>query len=167
MSEAARMNEGKAMLGFLMQFPTAVEAFARVKEVGAIKYERDNWKKGNKPDWEYIDAALRHIMAFVNGEYYAQDTGCSHLAHAAWNLFAIQDLNYAGETHDKELFRQMCAHWAREKEKGSAPVRFENDEDPRVAKYRQLLENYNKRGRPAEVLDDPPDHDPIDPEDFM
>lgn len=165
MSEAARMNEGKAMLAFLLQFPTAAEAFARVKEVGAIKYERDNWKKGNKPDWEYLDACLRHLFAFVNGEYYAQDTGCSHLAHAAWNLFALQDLNYAGCTHDKQLFKTMCEHWAGKKRQ--EPTTY-SDEDPRVAKYRQLLENYKKNGCPAEAIPDPDDTSSlVDPEYFM
>lgn len=116
MTTAARMNNGKPQLSFLLQFPTAVEAFARVKELGAIKYERDNWQLGGKPDWEYLDACLRHVMAFMSGEYYAEDTGCPHLAHAAWNLFALQELNYPGQSHDPELFAQMCEEWAKKKE---------------------------------------------------
>lgn len=111
MSEAARMNEGKPQLGFVLQFPTAMEAFARVKELGAVKYERDNWKKGNKPDWEYLDACMRHLTAFANGEFFASDSGCSHLAHAMWNLCALQELNYKGITHDPEVFRNMLQHW--------------------------------------------------------
>lgn len=108
---AARDNPGKPQLSFILQFPTAIAALARVKELGAIKYERDNWKKGGKPDWEYLDACLRHIMAFMEGEIFAQDTGCTHLSHALWNIMALQDLNYKGITHDPELFAAMCEYW--------------------------------------------------------
>ena len=119
---SARFNQGKPQLGFLLQFPTAMEAFARVKEMGAIKYDRDNWKLGGKPDWEYLDAVMRHLTAHAaylagEGEYFAEDTGCSHLAHAAWNMFALQELNYEGSTHDPELFAAMAKYWAEEKER--------------------------------------------------
>lgn len=108
---AARMNEGKPELGYILEFPTALEAFARVKMLGAAKYNRGNWKKGGKPDNEYLDACLRHLTAFVSGEFYAQDSGCSHLAHATWNLMALQELNYPGQTHDQELFESMLRYW--------------------------------------------------------
>lgn len=111
MAEALRMNNGKPQLGYLLQFPTAIQAFARVKELGAAKYEKGNWKKGGKPDDEYIDAAMRHMMAFVEGEKIAEDSGCLHLAHAAWNLFALMELNYPGEVYDKTLFDQMMEFW--------------------------------------------------------
>jgi len=106
-----RDNQGKPQLSFILQFPTAIAAHARVKELGAIKYERDNWKKGGKPDHEYLDACLRHISAFMEGETFADDTGCTHLAHAMWNIMALQDLNYKGVTHDPELFASMCEYW--------------------------------------------------------
>lgn len=112
---AARMNEGKPELGYLLEFPTAVEAFARVKMLGAAKYERGNWKKGGKPDNEYIDACLRHLMAFVSGETFASDSGCPHLAHAIWNLFALMELNHKGVTHDPELFNKMMKYWEEQK----------------------------------------------------
>ena len=115
-SAALRDNSGKAPLSFVLQFPTAISAFARVKELGAIKYERDNWKKGGKPDWEYLDAALRHIVAFMSGETFAEDTGCTHLAHAMWNIMALQDLNYPGVVYDKELFDQMSRYWTQRRQ---------------------------------------------------
>lgn len=110
--EASRMNAGKAEWDYIFDFPTAVEAFCRVKELGAIKYERDNWKAGGKPDREYISAVGRHISAFKQGETFATDTGCLHLAHAMWNVMALIELNYPGVTHDPELFAKMSEHWA-------------------------------------------------------
>lgn len=109
---ASRANAGKVMLSFVLQFPTAIKAFARVMEIGAVKYLRDNWKKGGKPDWEYLDACLRHLTDFENGETFAADTGCLHLAHAMWNIMAIIELNYPGVTHDPERFAVMMQHWA-------------------------------------------------------
>lgn len=112
--QSKRMNAGKAPLSFLLDFPKAVEAFARVKELGAAKYERDNWKLGNKPDEEYLDACLRHLVAYKAGEEFANDSGCHHIAHAAWNLFALLELNIAAP-YDPELFRSMIAKWENDK----------------------------------------------------
>lgn len=108
---AARYNAGKPMLGFLLQFPTAIASLARVKELGAAKYERDNWKKGGKPDHEYVDACLRHLTAHVNGETFADDSGCTHLGHAMWNIMALIELNYPGTTHDPETFDGHVESW--------------------------------------------------------
>jgi hypothetical protein len=109
------MNTGKAQLDFILDFPIAMEAFCRVKELGMAKYDRDNWKLGGKPDAEYLAACLRHMMAHASGELYASDSGCLHLAHAMWNLAALIELNVK-ETHDAELFTAMVAHWKRFKE---------------------------------------------------
>lgn len=108
---AARDNQNKPMLSFILQFPTAIAALARVKELGAIKYGRDNWKKGGKEDWEYLDALMRHLKDLVNGETFAGDTGCTHLGHIMWNIMALQDLNYPGITYDPELFEAMKEYW--------------------------------------------------------
>ena len=107
---ATRMNQGKPLFSFILDFPKALLAFCRVKEVGAIKYERNDWKEGGKPDEEYLDAALRHMVEFKNGEQFASDTGCHHLAHAAWNLFALLELN-VNEVEAPDLFRAACEHW--------------------------------------------------------
>lgn len=132
---ADRYNQGKPMLSFVLQFPTAVEAFSRVKEIGAIKYARDNWRKGGKPDHEYLDAALRHIMAYMDGEVFAEDTGCTHLGHAMWNIMALQELNNKGVTHDPELFEEMCDYWAsvkKAKDNGVDPPTLDEWRDSRA-----------------------------------
>ena len=90
---ALRYNQGKPQLSFVLGFRKALGALARVFEQGAIKYERDNWKKGGKPDAEYIDSALRHMAALADGELYDPDTGCLHAAHVMWNMGALLELN--------------------------------------------------------------------------
>jgi hypothetical protein len=133
--KAERLNTGKPMLSFLLQFPTAIEAFSRVKEMGAIKYARDNWRKGGKPWYEYIDAAMRHMVEFIKwkmgdpeADFYAYDTGNSHLAHAMWNLMAIQDLNYPGMTYDREVFAKMAELWSQRQELGPEETNRRLDE---------------------------------------
>jgi len=98
MADAAlRFNAGKPDLSFLLGFSHANEALARVFEQGAIKYERDNWKKGGKPDAEYLGSALRHIQKHADGQLWDADTGCLHLAHAVWNLNALIELNVTSD----------------------------------------------------------------------
>lgn len=108
---SARNNAGKVELDYILEFPTPVEAFCRVKEHGAAKYERGNWRKGGKPDHEYTSACLRHILAFKRGEFYADDSGCAHLAHAIWNLMALMELNYPGDVINTEVFFEKLKYW--------------------------------------------------------
>lgn len=65
-----------------------LEDVARVENHGAQKYERGNWQKGTPED--YLDAALRHISARLQGRY-LDDEGpdpsrLPHLAHAICSL---------------------------------------------------------------------------------
>ena len=94
MNEALRYNEGKAELAEILQFDNALEALAKVMSQGGVKYEHRNWLKGGKPDAEYLNSALRHLLSFEQGEFYDQDTGCAHIAHVAWNMLALLRLNH-------------------------------------------------------------------------
>lgn len=68
--------------------PEFLEKVAAVLTDGAKKYSTDNWKKC--PDKSlYVDALLRHINAWQQGESVDKDTGISHLAHAACNLMFL------------------------------------------------------------------------------
>lgn len=50
---------------------------------GAVKYKRNNWRKG-QPISRYYDSAQRHLWAFAEG-----DTSEDHLAAAMWNICSI------------------------------------------------------------------------------
>lgn len=95
--KASRYNEGKPQLSYLLDFDRALDALVKVCEQGAIKYEELNWKKGGKPDREYIDSCLRHVKAYQNGEVYDKDMGTIHIANAAWNLLAMLELNVCSQ----------------------------------------------------------------------
>lgn len=53
-------------------------------EAGAVKYGRDNWKKG-QPISRYIDSIYRHLWAYMDG--------CEeedHLGAVIWNAMCLQ-----------------------------------------------------------------------------
>lgn len=117
---AQRLNSGKAQVSYMLHFPTVLEVMGRIMEFGATKYEDGNWKLGGKPDKEYLDSGMRHLLYWLSGEEFDPDSGCNHLGHAIWNLCALLQLNYPGHVFDEEIFRAQCKHWAEEKEKKNA-----------------------------------------------
>lgn len=59
----------------------ALEAIAQVLAFGANKYAAHNWRKGIQYS-RLLDAALRHLYAFADGEDLDPESGLSHVAHA-------------------------------------------------------------------------------------
>lgn len=60
----------------------------KVYEFGAQKYEDHNWRKGYR--WSLsIAAMLRHVWAWIGGETNDPESGCNHLAHAAWHCMTL------------------------------------------------------------------------------
>ena len=69
----------------------ALQKVVEVQEFGASKYPVDSWK-AMTGDYKrrYLDAALRHLTAILQGEDYAEDSKLPHAAHLACNaLFLI------------------------------------------------------------------------------
>lgn len=58
-----------------------IEEISRVREFGQKKYSRENWRLGFKYN-RSLAAALRHILAFKEGEDLDPESGLSHIAHA-------------------------------------------------------------------------------------
>lgn len=91
-----RKDDGKVKLELI---PAEwIWALGQVLTQGAEKYEIRNWERGMK--WgKMIGCAMRHVLYFVCGQRYDQESGCHHLAHAAWNILALMtyDLRNIGE----------------------------------------------------------------------
>lgn len=61
---------------------------ARVYRMGSEKYRPHNWRKGYA--WSLsLDAGLRHLAAFMEGEDRDPESGEPHLAHAAFHMLAL------------------------------------------------------------------------------
>lgn len=63
--------------------PEAIRALAKHFENGSKKYGDRNWEKG-QPLSRYLDSALRHLFAVLEGK-----TDEPHAEAAAWNLVAF------------------------------------------------------------------------------
>jgi hypothetical protein len=70
----------------------ALRRYFRHLENGAKKYGDRNWELG-QPDSSYVDSAMRHLLAFMEG-----DKTEDHLAALVWNA--------AGLIHNDELCRR-------------------------------------------------------------
>lgn len=79
LAKGNKSDTGKPMLS-LTPYSALVEE-AKVMMFGLEKYGRDNWRKGLEFT-RLIDAALRHLHAFNEGENNDPESGISHLAHA-------------------------------------------------------------------------------------
>lgn len=63
----------------------SIEAMARVRRYGINKYgAAESWRDVEPHRW--IDAALRHIYAHLNGEIIDPESGLPHLWHASTSL---------------------------------------------------------------------------------
>lgn len=76
-------REGKGRYDLLP--PHAIFRLARTFEKGATKYGERNWEKG-QPLTRYIDSAMRHLFAFLEGR---RDE--DHAAQAMWNVAALME----------------------------------------------------------------------------
>ncbi len=102
---ALRFNKGKPKVSYMLHYPKVAEVIGRILEVGEVKYEPLNWKKGGNTDESYLDAAIRHLFKFVNGEPFDNEYGTHHLGHAIWNLMTMFELNIH-EVMDVDKFNE-------------------------------------------------------------
>jgi len=152
---ALRFNSGKAKMAYILQFPRTMEAIARIMEFGAAKYFDGNWKQGGKEDSEYLDCMMRHLTKWLDGKKYDDDSGCSHLGMAIWNMLALHQLNHPDEIMDADLFKEKCKYWRAQKDdtqhcnatcKIGDGVEFAIKDMPKSEAFLDLSGNYGREG---------------------
>ncbi len=81
MQGGAKDTKGKPRYSLLPR--KGCEAIIAVREFGTAKYHGDseNWKQ--VPQKEFVEAMVRHAMAWLDGEKNDPESGRSHLDHAA------------------------------------------------------------------------------------
>ena len=101
-----RHNEGKLRLDLL---PVEwIWALGDVMTVGSKKYAVRNWERGMA--WStVVGCTLRHTFKFIAGERFDKETGCHHLAMAAWNILALMvyDIRGIGENDLMQVGMEM------------------------------------------------------------
>jgi hypothetical protein len=84
-----KFDGGKPEFSLLPQ--VALEEMAKVMTFGAKKYARDNWRNVDDAHHRYMNAALRHINAHLQGELTDKESHLAHLAHAAVSLMMAME----------------------------------------------------------------------------
>ena len=67
---------------------------------GKNKYGLMNWREKKVTSSVYYDAAMRHLMAWWDGEENAPDSGVHHLGHAMACLAIVLDAQSLGKLND-------------------------------------------------------------------
>lgn len=93
-TEGVKHDAGKPRLTLLPWGP--IMRVVDVLEFGASKYAVDNWQRVADAESRYANAAMRHIVARVQGEKTDPESGLLHLAHATccllfWMWFDARD----------------------------------------------------------------------------
>jgi len=80
--------------------PIAVLQLGRAMSDGKAKYGPMNWREKRVTSSVYYNAAMRHLMAWWDGEDLAPDSGVHHLAHAMACLAIVLDAESVGKLND-------------------------------------------------------------------
>lgn len=81
---AVRFNTGKLQMSYIFDAPFATAGKVRVKEKGAVKYARGNWRKG-LPWMECLDSLVRHALLYSAGQDRDTESGELHMDHVQAN----------------------------------------------------------------------------------
>jgi hypothetical protein len=87
MSGGIKYDSGKPRISLIPK--EALEGTAKALTFGANKYNAHNFKKGIQYS-RLVDAAMRHIIAWVNGEDNDPESGLSHIDHALASLSMLK-----------------------------------------------------------------------------
>lgn len=80
--------------------PVAILNIGMAFADGARKYTPYNWRKDPVSASTYINAAMRHLMQWADGEERSADANVHHLAHAAACMCILMDAQQQGTLVD-------------------------------------------------------------------
>lgn len=94
-----KLNAGKPRLSLAMG-PGFVE-IGKAMTFGATKYSDHNYSEGEGlPHLDLVDAAARHLCAYLDGVDLDPESGLHHLAHAGASIVMVLDLIQRGKGSD-------------------------------------------------------------------
>jgi hypothetical protein len=88
----------KTPLGFIP--PYAMDQTAWAHKLGAEKYGPFNWRDTGVCASTYVNAIMRHLNAWRDGEDLDPESGISHLAHIACSCNILLDADYCDTLQD-------------------------------------------------------------------
>lgn len=78
----------------------AMKKIAWVHHFGANKYGTYNWRDTGVCASTYVNAIMRHLNAWRDGEDLDPESGISHIAHIACSCNILMDADYCGKLVD-------------------------------------------------------------------
>lgn len=81
-------EKGRKLAAFSLLPYDALWAVAEHFGVGAKKYAARNWEKGYPHSWT-VDALMRHLTAYLEGEDRDPETGSLHVTAVAWHALVL------------------------------------------------------------------------------
>jgi len=100
-AENPKTRAGAAKPALISVIPTAsLLHLGEVMKLGANKYGPFNWRETPVPAETYMDAAMRHLLSWQDGENKDPESGMSHLAHVMACMAIIIDAEENGMLDD-------------------------------------------------------------------
>jgi hypothetical protein len=89
----AKLDSNKPDLDLVLgDFAKALQEVGKIGTFGAKKYTEHGWLSVSNGQRRYSSAMWRHIFQYKEGDELDNESGFSHLAHAAWNALAVLEL---------------------------------------------------------------------------
>jgi len=127
--------------------PHAMEQTAWVHKLGADKYGPWNWRETGVCASTYVNAILRHLNAWRDGEDLDPESGISHLAHVACSANILMDAEYCDKLQDdrNRAQKHVGGGISYEEDWGALD---EEEEDPRAKLLKAFfkLDKYDEAG---------------------
>lgn len=99
MTDATKLDKHKVRIDLIP--PRAIKDIAEVLTYGAGKYADHNWRNNGGLAYSRVYAAAqRHMLSFWDGQDLDEETGMSHLAHAACCIIFL--MSYESEDIGKD-----------------------------------------------------------------
>ena len=86
----------------------SVRLLGQVHTMGAEKYGAFNWREHNVSSTVYYDAAMRHLMAYFDGENLDAESGLPHLAHVMACASILIDAKHHGTLNDNRPVTELA-----------------------------------------------------------
>lgn len=115
--------------------PHAMEQIAWVHKLGADKYGAWNWRETGVCASTYVNAILRHLNAWRDGEDLDPESGISHLAHIACSANILMDAEYCNKLQDDRNTTLPHTDPAEDEEADGECQRWPIDEEDALAEF--------------------------------
>lgn len=83
--KATKEDKGKPPFSWIAPFRQVLADVAIVFATSKYAHKKDNWKHVPNGEKRYVDAALRHLLAYADDEKADPESGYSHLVHVICN----------------------------------------------------------------------------------